>query len=114
MLTNRFATRQQLLENINASSHIPTSERTLREERYNMDILDTVPRKLSVLTSSHKKTRLQWAKFHKSCTAEDYERIIWYDKFRFWLYSNDVVQYYSTVTHRVHLRTNEAFYEDCV
>lgn len=79
----------------------------LRRDLHIIDIWSIFPRKSPKLTCTHKKACLQWAKFHKTWTVEDWKWVTKCNKYRFCLYSNNA-------RHRVHYRKNEAFPEDCV
>lgn len=66
VLTIRFATKQQLLENTNSGPHIPISQQTLKRLPYNMELECRVNRKC-LFTQKY----VSWAKLHKKWAAEE-------------------------------------------
>lgn len=93
MLTNRFATKRQFLENTNSGLHIPISQQTFRR----IPIIWSAM-KSQMLICSHKKACLPWAKFHKNWTAEDWNWVMRVEETLFFLYSNHA-------RHRMHCRS---------
>ena len=107
MNKNRFASRQELLLEVNAGPSQPISERTLRRELHTMNIWSRVARKRPLLTSAHRVARLQWATRRNHWPDLDWKHVIWSDECGFFLCVSDAGR-------RVHGRPQEAFSEDCV
>ena len=106
-LPDRRKTAPALRPSLSTNFGINLSSATVKRRLCEAGINGRVARHKPLLTATHKKSRLDFAREHISWSSEMWSKVLWSDESRFCLYQNDGRVY-------VHRRIGEDYLNACV